>query len=67
MTSKGLHSFRHTFATLAITSGIDVATVSSILGHSQTSTTLNLYTHAVQAANVKAVNVIADLLNGKAA
>lgn len=64
---KGLHSFRHTFATLAITSGIDVATVSSILGHSQTSTTLNLYTHAVQAANVKAVNVIADLLNGKAA
>lgn len=62
---KGLHSFRHTFATQAITSGTDVATVSSILGHSQTSTTLNLYTHAVQAANVKAINVMADLLSCK--
>ncbi|MGN0476056.1 MAG: tyrosine-type recombinase/integrase, partial [Ruminococcus sp.] len=62
---KGLHSFRHTFATQAITSGTDVATVSSILGHSQTSTTLNLYTHAVQAANVKAINVMADLISEK--
>lgn len=62
---KGLHAFRHTFATQAITSGTDVATVSSVLGHSQTSTTLNLYTHAVQAANVKAINVIADLLSGE--
>lgn len=60
---KGLHSFRHTFATQAITSGTDVATVSSVLGHSQTSTTLNLYTHAVQMANVKAINVVADLIN----
>ena len=64
---KGLHSFRHTFATQAITSGTDVATVSSILGHSQTSTTLNLYTHAVQAANVKAINDMADLINDKTA
>ena len=62
---KGLHAFRHTFATQAITSGTDVATVSSVLGHSQTSTTLNLYTHAVQAANVKAINVMADLLSDK--
>lgn len=62
---KGLHSFRHTFATQAITSGTDVVTVSSILGHSQTSTTLNLYTHAVQAANVKAINVMADLISDK--
>lgn len=63
---KGLHSFRHTFATQAITSGTDVSTVSSILGHSQTSTTLNLYTHAVQVANVRAINVMADLLNNGA-
>lgn len=59
---KGLHSFRHTFATQAITSGTDIATVSSVLGHSQTSTTLNLYTHAVQSANAKAINVMVELL-----
>lgn len=62
---KGLHSFRHSFATQAITGGVDVSTVSSILGHSQTSTTLNIYTHAVQSANVKAMNVVADLIQGK--
>ena len=62
---KGLKAFRHFFATQAITNGVDVKTVSSMLGHAQTSTTLNLYTHAVQAANVKAINVMADLLSGK--
>lgn len=61
---KGLHAFRHSFATQAITNGADVSTVSAILGHSQTSTTLNIYTHAVQAANVKTLNVVADLING---
>ena len=59
---KGLHSFRHSVATQAITNGIDVKTVSAILGHSQTSTTLNIYAHAVQKSNVKALNLMAGLL-----
>lgn len=59
---KGLHSFRHSVATQAITNGIDVKTVSSLLGHSQTSTTLNIYAHAVQKSNTKALNLMADLL-----
>lgn len=62
---KGLHSFRHAFATQAITHGADISTVSSLLGHSQTSTTLNIYTHAVQQANAKAMGMIEDLLQGK--
>lgn len=63
---KGIHSFRHAVATQAITNGVDIKTVSSILGHSQTSTTLNIYAHAVQKSNVKALNLMADLLQEKA-
>lgn len=55
-------SFRHTVATEAIANGVDIKTVSSILGHSQTSTTLNIYAHTVQRANTKALNLMADLL-----
>lgn len=39
------HSLRHTFATRCIESHCDVKTVSSILGHSDVSTTLNVYVH----------------------
>lgn len=59
---KGLHSFRHTLATQTITNGVDIKTVSSLLGHSVTSTTLNIYAHAVQDSNAKALNLMADLL-----
>ena len=41
-----VHSLRHTAASLMIADGADVATVAGILGHSQPSTTLNIYTHA---------------------
>ena len=61
---KGLHSFRHAFATQAITNGADISTVSNLLGHSQTSTTLNIYTHAVKKANAKALGMVADLIKG---
>ena len=41
-----VHSLRHTAASLMIAGGADVATVAGILGHSQPSTTLDIYTHA---------------------
>lgn len=59
---KGLHSFRHSVATQTITNGVDIKTVSSFLGHSQTSTTLNIYAHAVGKSNVRAFSLMADLL-----
>lgn len=37
------HDLRHTFATVAIKSGADVKSVSSILGHANTAMTLNIY------------------------
>ena len=43
---QNVHSLRHTAASLMISGGADVATVSGLLGHSQVSTTLDIYTHA---------------------
>lgn len=39
------HGLRHTFATRCVESGADYKSISSILGHSNISTTLNLYVH----------------------
>lgn len=40
------HGLRHTKATLQIAAGTDVRTVSAILGHRETSTTMNIYSPA---------------------
>lgn len=39
------HTFRHTFATRCIESGVDIKTLSEILGHSSVYFTLNTYVH----------------------
>lgn len=58
----GVHQFRHLNATLLITSGADARTVSAALGHSQTSTTLNIYTHTFQEAQARAGEAVAAVL-----
>ena len=44
--TMGVHALRHTFATRAVESGIDIRTVSEILGHANISLTLQLYAHS---------------------
>ena len=44
------HGLRHTTATLQIAAGTDVRTVSSIMGHRETSTTMKIYAHNLQTA-----------------
>jgi len=44
--SISFHSLRHTAASLLINSGIDPKTVSERLGHSDTTITMKIYTHA---------------------
>ena len=58
----GVHQFRHLNATLLITGGTDARTVSAALGHSQTSTTLNIYTHTFQEAQARAGEAVAAAL-----
>lgn len=50
------HGLRHTFATRLINNKIDVKTVSSILGHSDVSMTMNLYVHPNEDIKRSAIN-----------
>lgn len=45
ITSINFHSLRHTFATNCISNGMDVKSLSEILGHANTNTTLQIYVH----------------------
>ncbi len=56
------HGLRHTSATLLIASKQDLKTVSSRSGHAQTSTTMNIYAHALQESDRKAANALENLL-----
>lgn len=59
------HAFRHSQATLLIASGSDIVSVSKRLGHADTTTTLNIYSHAIAEADKKSANTINSLLYGK--
>lgn len=57
-----LHGLRHTSATLLIAQNLDVRTVSARLGHAQTSTTMNIYAHALKAQDEKASTALENIL-----
>ena len=50
------HGLRHSFASMLVENGVDVVTVSGILGHSNTTTTLNMYCHASDDEKRKAIS-----------
>jgi len=58
----GIHQFRHLNASLLIFNGEDVRSVSAALGHSQTSTTLNIYAHTFETAQARACDALANAL-----
>lgn len=54
----GVHALRHTFASLLFKKGVDVKTVSEILGHKDVSVTYNTYIHLIQEQKVNAMNLL---------
>lgn len=60
------HDLRHTFATVAIAAGVDVKTVSSILGHANAAMTLNIYADADPEAKRRAADAVAAAMEGGA-
>lgn len=56
----GVHSFRHFAASALISAGLDVTTVSGALGHCNSGTTLNVYSHMFQNAQAR----VAEAMDG---
>lgn len=59
------HGLRHTSATLLIAEHQDLKTVSRRLGHAQTSTTMNIYAHALKQSDQKAADALESMLKSK--
>ena len=57
------HDLRHTFATHALTSGVDAKTLSRILGHTNASFTLDTYTHVTTDMQRKASGIVEGFLS----
>lgn len=52
---KGFHALRHTFATRAVESGMDIRTLADIMGHQNASVTLNRYAHCMMSHKIQAM------------
>ena len=59
---QGFHALRHTFATRAIECGMDVKTLSEILGHKNATVTLNKYVHSFMDHKKEMMNRVGRLL-----
>ncbi len=47
------HAIRHTFATRALENGVDIKTLSEIMGHKDASITLNRYAHSMMDTKIE--------------
>jgi integrase len=57
-----LHGLRHTWATLALSAGIDIKIVSERLNHSSTHITREIYTHVTPPMQSDAAERVADMI-----
>lgn len=62
LTRVRFHDLRHTFATLALQNGVDVKTVSGMLGHYSAGFALDTYAHMTTAAQKEAARAMKRVL-----
>lgn len=55
---QGLHTLRHTFASLMIRKGVDIKIISEMLGHASVSFTYNTYVHLIEEEKAKVIQQI---------
>ena len=60
---KNFHSLRHTFATRAVELGMDIKTLSEIIGHKNPMIALQRYTHSMMSYKTEMMNKMGKMLN----
>jgi integrase len=59
---RKFHALRHTFAALSIAAGVDIYTVSRLIGHSSINMTADTYGHLYDAGRGQAADALDRLL-----
>ena len=65
MEKINFHAVRHTAATLLINKGLNVKALSARLGHANTSTTMDIYSHALKSSDREAADMMENIINPK--
>lgn len=61
------HDLRHNFAPLSLEQGMEIKTVSHMLGHTDAGFTMNTYMHVTDSMQENVANAMGNLLGGNAA
>ncbi|WP_368262699.1 tyrosine-type recombinase/integrase [Clostridium disporicum] len=63
ISSINFHCLRHTFATILFEAGVEIKTVSSLMGHKNINITFDLYTHVMPEKKTDAILKMQELFN----
>lgn len=61
-----VHDLRHTFATIALANGVNIANISVLLGHEKISTTYDIYSHPLPENDRKVADILDRILSKQA-
>ena len=59
------HDLRHSFATLSLEQGMDIKTISHMLGHTDAGFTMNTYMHVTDSMQQTVANAMGNLITEK--